>query len=462
MNKDSFKGSRVLVMGLGRFGGGTDSAAFAAAAGAKVIVTDLAGKEELAQTIEQLKDYKNITYHLAGHNPADFKNCDYLIVNPAVPPDNKFIETAKLAGAQITSQIEIFFQLSPSTIVAITGSNGKSTTTALTAHLLEAAIAKGDCKYRKVWLGGNIGDMPLLGRMGEMTADDIAVLEISSFQIDQLTASPTKNIGPAVALVTNVTPNHLDRHGTFDEYCRVKKSLFEMQARDDKNPAVSIFNADDEITAKWFTEYSKQTGRKSLQFATDDISERFARHFTLPGRANRSNLAGAISIARHFGAGDDCIAESAGKFKGLNNRLQIVAEINGVGWYDDSIATTPVSAIVALKAFAEPKIIIAGGYDKGIDFSELGTVIGKMAKAAVLIGVTAEKIAVTIPKAGDGGVTVRKADSMEEAVKIAAGLAGAGDVVLLSPACASYDMFDNYRARGQAFSKAVKRLPQKL
>jgi len=186
MDKDSFKDSKVLVMGLGLFGGGSDSAAFAADTGAKVIVTDLASAEKLTHTINQLKEHKNIDYHLAGHIADDFQNCDILIVNPSVPLDNKFIEIARQAGAKVTSQIELFFQLTPSTVVAITGSNGKSTTTALTAHLLKTAIAKSDCKHRKVFLGGNIGDMPLLTRIDEMTADDIVVLEISSFQIDQL------------------------------------------------------------------------------------------------------------------------------------------------------------------------------------------------------------------------------------------------------------------------------------
>ena len=459
MDKDSFKNSRVLIMGLGAFGGGADSAAFAAAAGAKVTVTDLAAEEKLTHAIEQLKDYKNIEYRLAGHNPSDFQNCDYLIVNPAVPPDSKFIEIARRAGAQITSQIEIFFNLSPSTIVAITGSNGKSTTAAVAAHLLEAGRRKDNREYRKVWLSGNIGDTPLLTNLAEMTADDIAVLEVSSFQIEQLAAS---GIGPAVAVVTNITPNHLDRHGTFEEYCRVKKSLFEMQTCNNKDPAVSIFNGEDEIATKWFAEYSTQTHRKSLRFTADDISGDIAGRFTLPGRANRSNLAAAIAVAKHFAVTDEYIAEAVGRFKGLDNRLQLVAEFNGVGWYDDSIATTPASAIAALEAFSEPKIIIAGGYDKGAGFADLGKAIGNMAKAAVLIGNTAEKIAAAIRKSSGNKIPVKIADSMEEAVGIAGQLAGVGDVVLLSPACASYDMFDNYRARGRVFCGAVRLLQQKL
>jgi UDP-N-acetylmuramoylalanine--D-glutamate ligase len=199
-----------------------------------------------------------------------------------------------------------------------------------------------------------------------------------------------------------------------------------------------------------------------LQFTADDISGDIARRFTLPGRANRSNLAAAIAVAKHFAVTDECIAEAVGKFKGLDNRLQLVAEFNGVRWYDDSIATTPASTIVALEAFSELKIIIAGGYDKGIDFAALGEAIGNMAKAAVLIGNTAEKIAASIRKYRDGKIPVKFADSMKDAVSIANGLAGVGDVVLLSPACASYDMFDNYRARGKVFCGAVKLLQQKL
>ncbi len=440
-------------MGLGRFAGGVDSAVFTCRAGAKVTVTDLADGDELKPSLQKL-DGLDIEYHLGGHFDADFETVDIVIVNPAVSPDSEYIKLAENAGSVITSQIEIFFQLSPSRIVAITGTNGKSTTTALTHHLLSYDAAQSDADFAKVWLSGNIGGEPLLTRLDEIQADDIAVLEISSFQIEQL-AKIRK--GPDVAVITNLTPNHLDRHGTFEAYCQAKQGLFKFQELDEVKPAVSIFNAADPITAAWYEKYSKDAGRICLQFSTDDISEALAEKFKLAGRMNLSNLAAAMAVARYFKVARSRIASAAETFKPLPHRLELVAQIEGVRWYDDSISTTPVSTIAALEAFDEPKIIIAGGYDKGLAFDELGAAISAKAKAAVLIGQTAEAIIRTIDTQ-DGKITVKKASTMARAVEIAGVLAQQGDVVLLTPACASYDMFRNFQERAEVFCRLVKKL----
>ena len=447
MDQAFFKDKKIVVMGLGRFGGGVDSARFAAACGGDVLVTDLASEEQLGDSLAALADVE-VRYCLGRHETDDFCNADILIVNPAVPADNAYVRMARKGGALITSQVELFFQLCPAPIVGITGANGKSTTTSLTAHLLDAGVE------RRVWLGGNIGHQPLLDIVDQITKDDIVVLEISNFQLEQLSQIQA---APHIALITNLTANHLDRHGTFEAYCRVKEGIFKHQTPDPTCPAVSIFNAEDSITRAWYQKYLHEAGRRCLAFSADDVPDEFAGRFRLPGRANRSNLAAALAIVSCFDTDPAKVADAIDTFKGLPQRCQFVAETNGVRWYDDSKATTPVSTMAALNGIDEPKILIAGGYDKQISFAELGTCIAQRAKGCVLIGQTADKISQCIEQGG-GDVMLQYASSMEQAVTMAAEMAAAGDVVLMSPACASYDMFANYIQRSEAFVRAVELL----
>jgi UDP-N-acetylmuramoylalanine--D-glutamate ligase len=484
MDKGFFAGRKVLVMGLGRFGGGVDVAKFACGAGAKVTVTDLAAADKLADSIGQLKDFKDIAFHLGSHEPADFENADIVIANPAVPPDNKFLKIAHQANKFVTSQINIFLELCPAPIIGITGSNGKSTTTALTAHLLQSR------RDRQVWLSGNIGNEPLLANIDKIGPDDLVVLELSSFQIEQFArrdddlprraarhdddvvsqrVSGTAGVvsqraqiqkSPKAALLTNLTPNHLDRHGTFENYCAAKENIFKFQKSDAHGRAISIFNAEDKVGMEWFEKYKNDSGRICIKFSPDDVSKEIRKQFTLPGRANLSNLAAALAIARQFGVKDAQIKACLPKFKALPHRLEFVAEINGVRWYNDSKATTPASSIVALDAFEQPKIIIAGGSDKHLPFDKFGEKIAQKAKAAILIGQTAPKIADAI-KAAQLEFKIEFADSLAKAVELANQLAEPGDVVLLSTACASYDMFTNYEQRGEQFAELVRKIPAK-
>jgi UDP-N-acetylmuramoylalanine--D-glutamate ligase len=370
----NFAAKKVLIMGLGRFGGGVDCAEFAARAGAKVTVTDSAPAEKLSGSIDKLKEFPDIEFHLGSHDPDDFRQADIIIANPAVTDDNEFLEIARRNNKFITSQINIFFELCPAQIIGITGANGKSTTTALAAHLLR------NTSIENVWLSGNIGNQPLLTILDKIKADDLVVLELSSFQLESL-AQIAK--APRVALLTNLTPNHLDRHGTFENYCAAKENIFKYQKLNDNLPAVSIFNAEDKIASEWFEKFNKDSGRMCIRFSGDDVSKDIRDSFTLPGRANLSNLAASIAIAMYFGIDDEHIKISLPEFKPLPHRLEFIAEINGVSWYNDSIATTPQSAIAALEAFEEAKIIIAGGYDKNLPFDELGQKIAAGAKAAV-------------------------------------------------------------------------------
>ncbi len=467
-NKYNFAGKKVLIMGLGRFGGGVDCAEFASRAGAKVIVTDSAPAEKLSDSIDKLKEFRDIEFHLGSHYPEDFKQSDIIIANPAVPEDNEFLEIARRNKKFITSQVNIFFELCPAQIIGITGANGKSTTTALTAHLLKTTMDEGR-GMRDVWLSGNIGNQPLLTILDKIKSNDLVVLELSSFQLEHL-AQIEK--APNIALLTNLTPNHLDRHGTFENYCAAKENIFKYQKLNENSPAVSIFNDEDKIAAQWYEKYSKDSGpqgagRICIKYSTDDVSKEIRDNFKLPGQANLSNLAAAIAISRHFGIDDEQIKKTLPEFKSLAHRLELIAKINGVSWYNDSIATTPQSAIAALEAFEQPKIIIAGGYDKNLPFDELGQKIAANAKAAVLLGQTATKIALAIKEHKNisaqehKGTKVEIVKSLTEAVQSANRLTESGDVVLLSPACASYDMFENFQQRGNEFTKLVRELNNK-
>jgi UDP-N-acetylmuramoylalanine--D-glutamate ligase len=328
--------------------------------------------------------------------------------------------------------------------------------------------------YEHVWLSGNIGDQPLLTILDQIAPNDVVVLELSSFQIEQL-ADLRK--APHVALLTNLTPNHLDRYGTFEVYCAAKESIFRFQPLDGNKPAVSIFNAEDKVACQWFEKYSGQAGRTCLKFTADDVSDEIRGAYVLPGRANLSNLAAAMAIAWCFGVADASVRDCLAGFKALPHRLELIAEIAGVRWYNDSKATTPQGTMVALNAFDCPQILIAGGYDKHLPFDELSCRIAEKAKAAILIGQTAQKIAEAIKEHKSTGAQGHKnirtkprntsderatrveiVNSLAEAVDLARHLAVSGDVVVLSPACASYDMFENYQQRGRQFAGLVRRI----
>jgi UDP-N-acetylmuramoylalanine--D-glutamate ligase len=460
--KAMLAGKKVLVMGLGRFGGGVDTVRFAARAGAQVTVTDKATPEQLRDSLGQLSDLSNIEYHLGRHDAEDFATADLIVANPAVPPNHEFLQLARRQGRTVTSQVGLFFQACPARTIGITGANGKSTTTALTAYLLENARPRTSPRpYDKVWLSGNIGDRPLLTILDEISPGDLVVLEISSFQIEQL--AETRR-GPHLALLTNLTPNHLDRYGTFEAYCAAKEGLFEFQPLDPRAPAVSIFNAEDEVARSWLQKYVGQPGRTCLMFCPEDISDEIRGVYAPPGRANLSNLAAARAIAGCFGVTDRAIRDCLPGFKALAHRLELVAEAGGVRWYNDSKATTPEGTMVALAAFDNPKILIAGGYDKHISFDELGRRVAARTRAVVLIGQTAGKIAQAIRAGAETGAgpEVCVAGSLAEAVEMAGRLAAPGDVVLLSPACASYDMFENYEQRGRLFADLVRRVSMQL
>lgn len=459
MRPTDFAGKRVTVMGIGLFGGGVGVARFLAQRGAHVTATDLKDAEALAESLAKL-DGLPITLHLGGHVDADFTDADIVVVNPAVPDDSPYLAKARAAGVPLETEINLFFKLCPAKIVGVTGSNGKSTAASLAAHLLAAGP-------RRAWLGGNIG-RSLLEELDTIRPDDLVVLELSSFQLERL--GPT-GLGPAVSLVLNLRPNHLDRHKTMENYARAKQPILLHQRATD----AAMLNADCPIVSTWTglgrgAKFLFSTrcpvargawleGGQALWRDGGPPQPLFRRSdLVLRGDHNVGNALAAAGAAVLCGVPIEAIGPRMAEFHGLEHRLEFVRTLDGVAYYNDSKATTPEAAIAGIEAFDEPVVLIAGGYDKHLPFGDFGKAICRRAKAAVLIGATAGQIAQAI--AAHGQVPTRQAGSdFAAAVAAARDLAEPGDVVLLSPACASYDMFDNYEQRGATFKRLVTEFP---
>jgi len=426
---------RVTVMGLGRFGGGVGVARWLANNGAHVIVSDIAPAEKLANSIAAL-DGLDIEFHLGCHDEKDFTSCDLLVVNPAVPFDSPYLQIARKAGVKITTEINLFLSRCKGKIIGITGSAGKSTTASMIGAILS--------NHFPTHLGGNIG-ISLLDELDTIEPDHLVVLELSSFQ---LFYTPIIAKSPHIAVVTNLHPNHLDRHGNMTNYADAKKNIFRFQGPDD----VLILNRDDPEVVNWRDE---SVGIVRT-FSPDDEP---AFDLKIPGRHNQANAQAAWQVAKHFGIKRESVAETLANFAGLPDRLELIDQHNGVRIYNDSKATTPQETIAALEALPARKIIIiVGGYDKKIDLTTLHKSLADRAKAVVTIGQTGEGIAkgVETIKAGSHLPIIVRAHQLPAAVNAAIGLCQPGDNLLLSPACASYDMFENYQQRGKMFTDLIR------
>ena len=461
-----FADRRVVVMGLGRFGGGVGAARWLAAGGARVRVTDRADADSLGDSIRSLHPY-DIELHLGGHPASLLDDCDLLVISPAVDKArSEFVQTALARGVPWSSEMNLFVQHCPARLLGVTGSAGKSTTAAMIGHLLDRAAARGDAPFRRAWLGGNLGGS-LLESLEAMRPEDWVVLELSSFQLEDLAALRR---GPQVAVWTSLSPNHIDRHGRYAAYADAKLNIVRFQDR--RRDQVVLCGEDPEVVRVVSGELGGLDGvwRYRLDEGTpvacraadggDDLAVRWdALQLPLPGRHNRLNAAGALAAATAAGCGATVQAGDLAHFRGLPHRLELVAEIDGVRYVNDSKATTPEAALLALAAFAPRRVVlIAGGYDKGTEFGRLAAGLAERAKAVVCLGQTGGQIAGAVETArgrADRPVVARGAD-LAAAVARAAELADPGDVVMLSPACASWDMFDNYEQRGRQFVEIVR------
>jgi len=455
------KGKNVLVMGLGVFTGGLATVRFLAKHGANVTVTDMKEAGKLGDAPREAEKL-GAKLRLGTHDEKDFREAQIVILNPAVKPGSPLVAAAEAAGAWVTTEMALFFRLCPAKIVGITGSNGKSTTTALTGHMLKTA------GFDTI-IGGNIGES-LIDRVDDIRPEQVVVVELSSFQLARLAAEQRS---PDVAVVTNLSPNHLDWHGSFWSYCAAKANILRFQSSSqfkvvnfDDEPSGWLcdvgegrllgFSLDKKLEQGAYAEGDKLVLRIGDEVETLDVLKRIP----LPGRHNVANVLAAAAAARAAGASLEGIREAISTFKPLPHRLETVAVVGGVRYVNDSVATTPESSELGLDSFDQPIVIIAGGYDKKVSLDSFARAIARRAKAAVLIGQTApqlEKVIRENRRHGNGPAVVM-AGTFEEAFESARSLAASGDVVLLSPGCASYGLFNNFVERGETFRSLALRL----
>jgi len=440
----------VLVVGLARTGMAT--AGFCAARGAHVTASDERAADQLGAAAQDLADL-GCTLELGGHRMETFVAQDLIVPSPGVSAANPFLAAARAARVPIWSEIELAWRFLRGRLIAITGSNGKTTTTSLTGHILKTG-------GMPAIIAGNIGT-PLIAHVQETTQSSITVAEVSSFQLELI-----DSMRPDVSVLLNLTPDHLDRHASVEEYGRAKARIFENQTEAD----FAVINADDSMATRyaparpqicWFSVRKqvvsgaylrgdeivfRREGQDTLLLKRGDIA--------LRGAHNVENVLAAGSAALLVGANPACIAEGVRSFSGVEHRLEFVAEIGGVSFFNDSKATNVDAALKALEAFPGGLVVILGGKDKGSDYAPLVKPLRERARHILLIGSAADKIAAQL----SGLVPFERAGTLQRAVVLALERAEAGDTVLLAPACASFDQFDNYEHRGRVFKELVRGL----
>jgi UDP-N-acetylmuramoylalanine--D-glutamate ligase len=438
---------KVLVVGLARTG--IECARFLLNQGAKVSVSDLRSGTDLKQEINSLKGLP-IDYLLGGEERRWLEAVDLVVPSPGVPAENPLLHEACSRGIEILSEVELAYRFFRFPIVAITGTNGKSTTTTLVGLMLKA-------NGTQVFTGGNIG-APLIGFVGGDW--EWGVVEISSFQLEWI-----QEFRPRVAVLLNLTEDHLDRYPDFAAYCHAKERIFENQTKKD----VAILNRDDSlvwgmrqgrparIISFGFSEVDEGVFAKSEEIVWRDGSseERFPlRHVKIQGVHNVENMMAAIAAAKAIGIPAQIIQQTLEEFPGLEHRLEFVREKDSVRYYNDSKGTNVGAVVKSLASFSVPVILIAGGVDKGGDYGVLRDGVRKTVKRLVLFGAAKEMIAKALGALTETIIV----DDMEAAVRDAHQHARPGDVVLLSPACSSFDMFRNYAERGRVFRSLVQAL----
>src|SRR5712692_10200395 len=443
---------RVLVVGLARTGIAT--ALFCAARGARVTATEERPEAQVAEAAAKLRT-AGCVLEFGGHCEETFLEQDLIIPSPGVSPAMPTLAAAHKQGITVWSEIELAWRFLRGRLVAITGSNGKTTTTSLIGHILETAGLP-------VIVAGNIGT-PLISRVDETSDATVTVAEMSSFQLELI-----EELRPDVALLLNLTADHLDRHASFEDYARAKARIFENQREQD----AAILNADDAVAPQyaparaqvfWFSRTKRVASGAFLRGGAiafrRDGAETVLLHradIGLRGEHNVENVLAASSAALLAGAAPAAIVAGVRSFAGVEHRLEFVAEVNGVSFYNDSKATNVDATLKALDAFPGNLLVILGGKDKGGDFTLLREPLRQRARLVLLVGDAAEKIGAQI----EGAVPLERPKTMDRAVRLAFERARPGDTVLLAPACASFDQFQNYEHRGRVFKHLVRQLEQ--
>ena len=449
---ETWQGKKVIVLGLAR--SGCAAARALKALGAEVYLTDKKSDAQLEKEKKSLEK-QGITVELGGHSLNWLDKADLLVVSPGVPLTVPYLVEAKKRGITLMSELEIAWRLAKAPFLAVTGTNGKTTTTTLVGEIVKQS-------GREVLVGGNIG-VPLVDKVASLPQSGAVVAEVSSFQLETVI-----DFAPHISGILNITEDHLDRHKTMENYRAIKSRIFSRQTASD----VAVLNADDPLVVSlaeeapgrvvFFSQQKEVAGVyalngeifSSLNGRPEKICDR--SEIKLKGPHNLENALCALAMGLVFGIAKEKIVEVLNTFSGVEHRLEFSGEKNGVRFYNDSKATNPDAVIKALQSFAEPIILIAGGRDKGVSYAEMMSLAKEKVKELILIGEAAD----LIEKAalGAGMMNIHRAESMAEAVKRAFELACPGEVVLLSPACASFDMFLNYEVRGEVFKEAVLQL----
>ena len=427
--------------------------------GAKITVFDNRTIDNIDKNIMDIITNNNIEFSFGKNNLSKLNGFDIIFRSPTCREDwTELVKEAK-RGAIITSEIEMLMELCPGTIIGVTGSDGKTTTTSL---IYEIVKKQGFNCY----LGGNIG-IPLFTKIQEMKPKDIVILELSSFQLMNIHTSPN------IAVITNISPNHLDFHKSYEEYIEAKKNIFKYQNED----GILVLNYDNEITRECAKEakgkvifFSRENKLDNGVILDDDIikvcDNKLRKHILntkdllLRGKHNYENVCTAIAATLEIASTEKQI-EAVTQFKGVKHRLEFVKEINGVKWYNDSIGTSPTRTIAGLKSFNEKIVLIAGGYDKHLDYTPMAKPILDNVSVLILMGQTSKKIKESVEnemKVEQKRIEIYECDTLQETVNTAKKVAKKGEVVLFSPASASFDMYKNFEERGDKFKSIVNSL----
>ncbi len=455
--KNSVKGKKIGLVGIGV--SNLPVIEYLNSLGANVVLYDK--NEKLLEEHKTLKEM-NLECHLGEDYLNHLSGLDYIFRSPGIRPFYPELEEAEANGTIITSEIEMLIHLCPCKVIAVTGSDGKTTTTTLISKFLEKA-------GYKVWLGGNIGKA-IFSKIEEIKESDIVVLELSSFQLMTMEESPN------IAVVTNISPNHLDYHRSYDEYIDAKANIFKHQ----KSGSLIVFNADDEITEKYLEKVKdsidiryfslKNRLNNGVYFENNNIVSNIGNeeiidsrdNVKLVGIHNIANICAAVAATKSLVKKEDII-DVIENFGGVEHRIEFVREKDNVKWFNDSIASSPTRTIAGLKSFNQKIILIAGGYDKNLDYAPLAPYILDKVKTLILMGKTAPKIENAVRKelekvGAENKLDIITLSSMEEGVNYANSIAKSNDIVVLSPASASFDMYKNFEVRGNHFKELVNNL----
>ncbi|MBN1443334.1 MAG: UDP-N-acetylmuramoyl-L-alanine--D-glutamate ligase [Planctomycetes bacterium] len=461
---DWYRGRKVTVMGLGLFGGGRGVTEFLCRHGAEVTVTDLRSEEQLEPTLKEMR-HLPARWVLGRHDESDFLGADLVIPSPAVPRTADLIKACRARSIPLETETNLFLKHCRGRICAVTGSNGKTTTTSLIGRMAAE-------RWPEVLVGGNLG-RSLLPQVDAIAPEDWVVLELSSFQLEDMRGLSRR---PEVSVLTNLAPNHLDRHLTYESYVEAKREILGPAPP----PGVAVLNAEDALARSWAQGTSRRivyfgrTGRVRPRAAGVWVDESGQVAASGPGRAeevlfsagdlqlrgpfNLLNAAAAAAAALSMGLAPDEILRAVRSFRPVEHRLEVVLRRDGVEYINDSIATTPESTIAALEALRPSVLLICGGASKGCSFARLARSIAANTREVFLIGATAREIESEIEKArrppSDRPV-LHRSGTLEAAVRAARQRARSGDCVILSPACASYDQFTNFEQRGRRFKDLV-------